>query len=369
LGPGSADIESLRDLTTSKPWSRKGDNQEIASSENVWQKGRTPQEEKERLKDFVVLSPVSAKRSPFSASRADRGLVFQLERPYRFLWRFIWAIYYTIWFLLFDDPKEHNEQPEPDVRVQTAHRQEDILGASMTGAAMSIYDDEDHEVDQPHEPASRPSHMKFTAPENETTNNLANALNINDPSLPVPVQQSSPSLPINISDTITPMISLQNRITSPHHSPEILPEQRFPQGGTPHIHKQRPKRYNYPSHSQEFTPTPAPAPTHSSADIPTQKMPRLTVATVQRLEAQVTSSEQAKLYAHELAALDRTHKPDLASSFLSALFTTLPVLALYFIHSVPFRLFAVIIFTLLFAIGLSLAYKPSRGEVFATTAA
>jgi hypothetical protein len=54
---------------------------------------------------------------------------------------------------------------------------------------------------------------------------------------------------------------------------------------------------------------------------------------------------------------------------LSALFTTLPVLVLYYIHSLPFRLMAVIFFTPTFAIGLSLTYQPKRGEEFATTAA
>jgi len=91
--------------------------------------------------------------------------------------------------------------------------------------------------------------------------------------------------------------------------------------------------------------------------------------TLQILEERFTAKEIEKRFSNELSRLDRHHGPDLKSSMHSALFTTLPVLVLYCIHSLPFRLMAVILFTLVFAIGLSLTYRPKRGEVFATTAA
>jgi hypothetical protein len=89
----------------------------------------------------------------------------------------------------------------------------------------------------------------------------------------------------------------------------------------------------------------------------------------ERLESRFYSQEREKEYSRELSKLDRDHGPDLKSSVLSALLTTLPVLVLYYIRSLPFRLLAVILFTLTFAIALSLTYRPKRGEVFATTAA
>jgi hypothetical protein len=45
------------------------------------------------------------------------------------------------------------------------------------------------------------------------------------------------------------------------------------------------------------------------------------------------------------------------------------VFVLYYISSLPFRLLAIILFTLTFTIGLFLAYKPKRGEVFVIIAA
>jgi hypothetical protein len=87
------------------------------------------------------------------------------------------------------------------------------------------------------------------------------------------------------------------------------------------------------------------------------------------LAERYSHEEWEKRFTRELSRLDRHHGPDLKSSMLSALFTTLPVLVLYYIHSLPFRLLAVILFTLVFAVGLSLTYRPKRGEVFATTAA
>jgi hypothetical protein len=57
--------------------------------ENVWRKGVSPEDERKRLEDLVVLSPISAARNPISASRADRGLVYRLERPFRQVWAFL----------------------------------------------------------------------------------------------------------------------------------------------------------------------------------------------------------------------------------------------------------------------------------------
>jgi hypothetical protein len=96
---------------------------------------------------------------------------------------------------------------------------------------------------------------------------------------------------------------------------------------------------------------------------------KLKDAILQALEERFTAQELEKGFSKELSRLDRHHGPDLRSSMLSALFTTLLVLVLYYIHSLPFRLLAVILFTLVFAVGLSLTYRPKRGEVFATTAA
>lgn len=90
---------------------------------------------------------------------------------------------------------------------------------------------------------------------------------------------------------------------------------------------------------------------------------------VQTLKTRFTAQELEKQFSRELSRLDRNHGPDLKISMLSALFITLPVLVLYYIRSLPFRLMAVILFTLVFAVGLSLTYRPKRGEVFATTAA
>lgn len=91
--------------------------------------------------------------------------------------------------------------------------------------------------------------------------------------------------------------------------------------------------------------------------------------TLENLKERFSNEEWEKRFTRELSRLDRHHGPDLKSSMLSALFTTLPVLALYYIRSLPFRLLAVILFTLVFAVGLSLTYRPKRGEVFATIAA
>ena len=89
----------------------------------------------------------------------------------------------------------------------------------------------------------------------------------------------------------------------------------------------------------------------------------------QKFESRIKNNHTKKQFARELSRLDRDHGPDFKSSILSALFITLPVLVLYYIRSLPFRLLAVVLLTLIFAIGLSLTYKPKRGEVFATTAA
>jgi hypothetical protein len=91
--------------------------------------------------------------------------------------------------------------------------------------------------------------------------------------------------------------------------------------------------------------------------------------TLENLKERFSNKEWEKRFTRELSRLDRHHGPDLKSSMLSALFITLPVLVLYYIRSLPFRLLAVILFTLVFAVGLSLTYRPKRGEVFATTAA
>jgi hypothetical protein len=55
----------------------------VGIKENVLRNGVSPEDERKRLKDLVVLSPISAARNPISASRADHGLVYNLERPFR----------------------------------------------------------------------------------------------------------------------------------------------------------------------------------------------------------------------------------------------------------------------------------------------
>ena len=61
----------------------------VGIKEYVWRKGVSPEDERKRLKDLVVLSPISAARNPISASRADHGLVYNLERPFRQVWEFL----------------------------------------------------------------------------------------------------------------------------------------------------------------------------------------------------------------------------------------------------------------------------------------
>ena len=67
--------------------------------------------------------------------------------------------------------------------------------------------------------------------------------------------------------------------------------------------------------------------------------------------------------------LDRVHKADLKIGILFALLISIPVLILYSIKSLPLRLLSVVLFTILFSLGVSLAYQPKRGEVFAITVA
>lgn len=61
-------------------------NNEQMAKENIWKRRDNILEEEAQLKDLVVLSPISSSRSPFSASRADRGLLFRIEWPFRYIW-------------------------------------------------------------------------------------------------------------------------------------------------------------------------------------------------------------------------------------------------------------------------------------------
>jgi hypothetical protein len=88
--PGSSDVRDLRRLTAFFP---------VILRENHWKIGSTLVVERETLDDFVVLSPVSAGRSPISASRADQGLVYKVERPFRIAWASIVSVYIILWFL------------------------------------------------------------------------------------------------------------------------------------------------------------------------------------------------------------------------------------------------------------------------------
>jgi hypothetical protein len=88
-----------------------------------------------------------------------------------------------------------------------------------------------------------------------------------------------------------------------------------------------------------------------------------------RIIRKIDAREEDAAYLRELQRLDATHKPDLKSSILSAILTTIPILVLYYIKNLTWRVVALVMFTTVFAVGLTVSYRPKRGEVFATTAA
>ena len=94
--------------------------------------------------------------------------------------------------------------------------------------------------------------------------------------------------------------------------------------------------------------------------VPEPRLSSAKNADLKHLKDKFTAKELEKQFSLELSRLDRHRGPDLKSSMLSALFRTLPVLALYYIRSLPFRLLAVILLNLVFAIGLSLTYRRNR---------
>jgi hypothetical protein len=68
--------------------------------ENIWERAAKVEDEREHLNDFIVLSPVSSGRSPLSASRADRGLLYKIESPFRSLWQSLSSRLIPITFIL-----------------------------------------------------------------------------------------------------------------------------------------------------------------------------------------------------------------------------------------------------------------------------
>lgn len=90
---------------------------------------------------------------------------------------------------------------------------------------------------------------------------------------------------------------------------------------------------------------------------------------VQSVPGDMRSRQRRREFQQVLSLLDLGHGMDVKSSVLSAILTTVPILALYYIKNITYRLVAVVCFTVLFAVSLTLSYRPKRGEVFATTAA
>ena len=97
----------MRDLLTYSGLQRKlhgiGHDHEI-----LWERAITPEEEQRNLDDFIVLSPVSSGRSPLSASRADHGLIYKIELPFRYLWEIVSTTFITAFLILSELFTIHN---------------------------------------------------------------------------------------------------------------------------------------------------------------------------------------------------------------------------------------------------------------------
>jgi len=119
--------------------------------------------------------------------------------------------------------------------------------------------------------------------------------------------------------------------------------------------------------TSNMTPTPSRQPTQSRTIRGPTNLSNPEVEQI--IKRKIHAKEEETAYLRELRRLDTTHKPDLKSSILSAILTTMPILVLYYIKNLTWRLVAVVLFTTVFAVGLAVSYRPKRGEVFATTAA
>lgn len=363
LGPGSADIRSIREITVGSI---------IAPHENLWKQASSPTQEKDQLADFVVLSPISANRSPFSASRADRGLVYKLEYPFRVMWAyaqvlvivFVWAI------------SEYRTKAYPSRRSRNTHAAttSDISRYATPPPATGqsngnhLRDDVNHPLSQSGMPRS-PS--------------LSNDIGHEEQHKPTVAPLGSPSASSLQSGRVQEVVDIVDDMEldtiSRHRTPATSATNNQRETVVPRRDvSSRPRVRRYPVNSLGST---APQPPTSlsksfgrarASDSALPQTPRqFPWDKVNNNPALATLSEkeEQKLFTKELSSLDQNHGPDLASSLLSALFTTIPVLVLCFIHTLPIRLVVVILFTIIFALALSLTYKPTRGEVFATTAA
>ncbi len=420
LGPGSSDVRAIRHLTKYSGFQERL-NKTGHLYEDIWRRAPDPKLEEKNLRDLVVLSPVSSGRSPLSASLADRGLLFKILLPFFYLFNTattIWIFIRLVFPEVFGFTRSHrgrNQEhtanvvrdsidffskqlttkqgsrhlpPEaenentaidgerlpdshlPDARTSFKPRQTDQPGPrAPRSSSEDIRDNQRSEISEPHasELENGPaSSAGSTSPPRPSTEATARTTAVERP-IPRGTANLNPTESIHMvdlnqdaSDTAAPR----------KHHPALSPRRN----GSSSTRARR-----YPSNE------PVSATSYNSSrlhidssenrgpgqTLPTREPRGVSTANPiqERLESRFYSQEREKEYSRELSKLDRDHGPDLKSSVLSALLTTLPVLVLYYIRSLPFRLLAVILFTLTFAIALSLTYRPKRGEVFATTAA